>query len=186
LIPSSARAGTILLWKTPPPSDILRLAISERRLEPWYQTPNTERNAELSPDRRWVAYEASDLGEPSEFNVYVRPFAKPDDRQIEISARGGRQPAWSHDGSEIFFVADDGALDSVRFNPETGVADKPTQILPARYYRGGVSGFSALRMYDVAKDGRFLMIKDAIPDRGPSIVVTQNWLEELKRLVPTK
>jgi hypothetical protein len=45
------------------------------------------------------------------------------------------------------------------------------------------------RMYDLSRDGRrFLMIKavegaeQAAPP--PQIVVVQNWLEELKRLVP--
>ncbi|HYN64650.1 MAG TPA: hypothetical protein VES36_08600, partial [Candidatus Limnocylindrales bacterium] len=41
--------------------------------------------------------------------------------------------------------------------------------------------------YDVAPDGRFLMIKpigdtEVVPSQ---IVVIQNWFEELKRLVPT-
>ena len=44
------------------------------------------------------------------------------------------------------------------------------------------------RHYDVSRDGRFLMIKDARrPDEvnvPPQIVVVQNWLDELKRLVP--
>jgi hypothetical protein len=132
-----------------------------------------------------VAYEASSPGESARFNGYVRPFANPHDRLIEISTGGGKQPAWSHDGTELFFVAGDGALNSVRFHAESGVSAAPTQILPARYYRGTASGFAAGRMYDVAKDGRFLMLKDALPDRGPAIVVTHNWLEELKGLVPT-
>ena len=47
----------------------------------------------------------------------------------------------------------------------------------------------SLRTYDVSLDGqRFLMIKDAAgPDQSaspPRIVVVQNWLEEVKRLVP--
>ena len=37
--------------------------------------------------------------------------------------------------------------------------------------------------YDVSADGRFLMVALRSPDR---LVVVQNWLEELKRLVPTK
>jgi hypothetical protein len=41
--------------------------------------------------------------------------------------------------------------------------------------------------YDVAPDGRFLLLKDETPglprDR---IVVIQNWFEELTRLVPTE
>ena len=47
------------------------------------------------------------------------------------------------------------------------------------------------RAYDVSPDGqRFLMIKEgaAGTETAPpaSIVVVQNWLEELKRLVPPK
>ena len=46
------------------------------------------------------------------------------------------------------------------------------------------------RTYDVSRDGRFLMIKDAPagdPNAAPaSIVVVLNWFEELTRLVPTK
>jgi hypothetical protein len=45
------------------------------------------------------------------------------------------------------------------------------------------------RQYDVTADGqRFLMIKEAARDTGAaeSIIVVQNWTEELKRLVPTR
>ena len=51
----------------------------------------------------------------------------------------------------------------------------------------GVAG----RSYDVDPDGkRFLMIKDATAGdpsaTRSSIIVVENWFEELKRLVPTK
>jgi hypothetical protein len=41
-------------------------------------------------------------------------------------------------------------------------------------------------MYDVSPDGRFVMLRDAGAGKAvpPQIVVVQNWLEELKRLVP--
>jgi hypothetical protein len=48
------------------------------------------------------------------------------------------------------------------------------------------------RTYDVSPDGqRFLMIKvggesDQTAALPPSIVIVQNWSEELKRLVPTR
>ena len=50
---------------------------------------------------------------------------------------------------------------------------------------------ASFRTYDVSLDGkRFLMIKEGGgPNQSaapPSIVVVQNWFEELKRLVPTK
>jgi hypothetical protein len=44
------------------------------------------------------------------------------------------------------------------------------------------------RPYDIAPDGRFLIIRSGQADAGagtaPQIVVVQNWTEELKRLVP--
>jgi hypothetical protein len=43
--------------------------------------------------------------------------------------------------------------------------------------------------YDVAPDGRFLMIEpsDTSADAAPaSIVVVENWAEEIKRLAPTR
>ena len=45
------------------------------------------------------------------------------------------------------------------------------------------------RSYDVAPDGqRFLMIKEGTgtddDSPAPQIIVVQNWLEELRRLVP--
>ena len=45
------------------------------------------------------------------------------------------------------------------------------------------------RPYDIAPDGRFLMIRSAQADAGigtaATLIVVQNWFEELKRLVPT-
>ena len=49
---------------------------------------------------------------------------------------------------------------------------------------------SGRRPYDIAPDGRFIIIRSGQADAGvgtaPQIVVVQNWFEELKRLVPTK
>ena len=39
--------------------------------------------------------------------------------------------------------------------------------------------------YDVSPDGRFLMI-DAADSYEASLILVQNWFEELKRLVPTE
>ena len=63
----------------------------------------------------------------------------------------------------------------------------PTMVLEEPYF-GGV-GNSSPRTYDVSPDGqRFLMLKQvASPDQSAAparIVVVQNWMEELKRLVP--
>ena len=64
----------------------------------------------------------------------------------------------------------------------------PIKLFDTRgYLAGGARDTAAGRTYDVSADGRFLMIKNA-PVRegtlGPqSIMVIQNWVEELKRRV---
>ena len=65
-------------------------------------------------------------------------------------------------------------------------AGSPTILVQGNYLAP-----QTLRLtYDVSLDGkRFLMIKNAEAQTDatpPQIVVVQNWLEELKRLVPTK
>jgi hypothetical protein len=70
----------------------------------------------------------------------------------------------------------------------TWAATAPTRLFEGRY---GAQANQTGRTYDIAPDGkRFLMIKPgdsadqtAVPT---SLVVVQNWLEGLKRLVPTR
>lgn len=67
------------------------------------RTENDERESDLSPDGRWVAYSASEAG--GRFDIYVRAF--PDDgRRWKISDGGGVYPRWSASRSTLFFVTD--------------------------------------------------------------------------------
>jgi hypothetical protein len=65
-------------------------------------------------------------------------------------------------------------------------AGNPTLLFEGRYLMNAVF---AGRTYDVSPDGqRFLMIKEGTSTDQASasqVIVVQNWLEELKRLVPT-
>jgi hypothetical protein len=61
----------------------------------------------------------------------------------------------------------------------------PRTVLDSEYFAD--AGPAPGRPYDLARDGRFLMIKENARDlRSASIIVVQNWFEELKRLVPAK
>jgi hypothetical protein len=67
------------------------------------------------------------------------------------------------------------------------VATTPTQVVRQGYYT--IPQWWGLS-YDISSDGqRFLMLKEGGADgttAPASIIVVQNWVEELKRLVPTK
>jgi serine/threonine-protein kinase len=151
------------------------------------QGPLVDRNAEVSPDGQWLAYESNDSGQPQ---VFVRPFPDVNKSKTQVSTVGGTEPLWARNGEELFYIAPGGALTSVPVKRgTTWTPGTPTKLFEAGYFRGGVGTGSDSRMYDVSPDGRrFLMIKQDVSASQPAarIVVVQHWLEELKRLVPMK
>jgi eukaryotic-like serine/threonine-protein kinase len=182
--------GTRLVFTETAPAtgqDVMQLRLDGTpAVTPLVQTPFSERNAEVAPDGRWLAYEANDSGR---FNVYVRPFPDVSSGYWQVSTDGGTRPLWARNSQELFYLSPTGDLMRV------GVALGPTwaATAPTRLFEGsyGAAANQSGRTYDVAPDGkRFLMIKaggrreqTAVPT---SLVVVQNWREELKRLVPAR
>ena len=178
----------VLFWEAggKTATDVMMLTLEkDRRVQPLIQGPLVDRNAEVSPDGQWLAYESNDSGQPQ---VFVRPFPDVNKGKIQVSTVGGAQPLWARNGQELFYIAPGGVLMSVPVKRgTTWTAGTPTKLIEAPYFRGG--GGNDSRMYDVSPDGkRFLMIKQDVSANQPAarIVVVQHWLEELKRLVPTK
>jgi serine/threonine-protein kinase len=137
-------------------------------------------DAVFSPDGRWVAYQAGDLG-TGEATTYVQPFP-PTGAKYEI-ARGGR-PMWSRDGKELFFVPAPSQfmVVSVRSDPEF-VFTSPA-IVPRRF---GLAPPMNPRPYDILPDGRFITVDVtnlAGELQSAQINVVLNWFDELKAKVP--
>jgi serine/threonine-protein kinase len=160
------------------------------RVEPLLQTSFDERNAAISPDGRWMAYESTESGQS---RIYVRPFPNVAGARYEISSAGGRTPAWAPDGHDLFFVNRTSMMTVAVQLTSTFSAGNPAKLFdaPGILLDGRFGASSTNRTYDVSRDGRFLMIKE---DTGSSedhaspasMIVVQNWFEELKARVPTK
>lgn len=183
--------GTIVYTEVSSPSsaDIMTLTPGADAGVALVRGPSTERSGEVSPDGRWLAYESNEAEPESE--IFVRPFASAQSARQTISTGGGTQPVWSRDGTELFYLAPNGTLMGVGVKKgDTWAATPAVEVFPGpSYYRG--SGPNSARSYDVAADGkRFLMVKPVAGNDGgttlASVIVVQNWLEELKRLVPTR
>ena len=152
-------------------------------LEPLLDTEFAERNPEISPDGRWIAYESDESGR---FEVYIRPFPAVDEGKWIISRAGGTRPLWAPDGRELFFVEPGERLMAVPIHTtDTTVSlGRPEALanLPPDPARLG-------RNYDVSPDGRFIVVRQAGVTDDPSsahrVVIVQHWLPELLRLVPT-
>ena len=142
--------------------------------------PSNEVNGEVSPDGRWLAFQSNETGRGE---IYVRPFPEVSGSRAQVSTDGGVRPAWSRDGREMFYLWQ-GAMMAVPVQTTPGFKAGTPQVLFKGDYLAPQNG----RTYDVSPDGkRFLMIKAGPETEAPveaSIVVVQNWLEELKRRVP--
>ena len=137
-----------------------------------------ERNADISPDGRWLAYASNVSGQ---YGIYVRPFPNVEEGQWLISKDGGTQPLWAPDGRELFYLAPGSRLMAVGVETKPGFTPGDAQELFGGYYAR-----QGRRTYDVSPDGeRFLMIKEGAGRGGEGFILVQNWFEELKRLVPT-
>ncbi len=166
--------------------DILQVPLTgNRQPAPLIQTMYSERNVDLSPDGRWVAYESVESGQ---FEVYVRPFPDVTAGKWQASTNGGSQAMWAPGGNELFYVAGAGGIMSVRVDPGPPmVIGAPAKIIDGPYM-WRVDGFAG-RLYDVSRDGRrFVVLKDAgAADQSAApatVTVVQNWSEELKRATP--
>ena len=184
--------GTTLLYsKANLPRDIFMIPIAGPAGPgtPLLAGPASEGSPTVSPDGRWLAYASNESGD---YEIYVRPFPDVDAGRWQISRGGGVHPQWSRDGTELFYLEvrdPDVAMLAVPVEPgETFRPGAPTELFAGPYSYGAT--VAAPDVYDVAADGRFLMIKQPeAPDDGqtqPDIVIVENWIEELKRLVPVE
>jgi Tol biopolymer transport system component len=149
-------------------------------------TAAIEFNPEVSPDGRYLAYQSNESGRDE---IYVKPFPRVSEGRWQVSTEGGTRPTWARNGRELFYVDLANAMTAVPVQTAmpTFSAGNPTRLFPTAY----PTSLTAPRDYDVAPDGRrFLMVKaDATRDRTTtpaSMIVVQNWFEELKQHVPAK
>jgi Tol biopolymer transport system component len=136
------------------------------------ETPASEGvGASVSPDGRWVAYTSDSTGSTE---VWVRPFPGPG-APIRVSPNGGVEPLWSRNGKELYYFQ---GTSLVSVAVEAGSAfnfKPPTRLFESTYQRGGQPP-----TYDVAADGRFVMVKSE-SQIGNAISVILNWQELLRQ-----
>jgi Tol biopolymer transport system component len=137
------------------------------------------RQPSLSPDGRWIAYSA----EIEAFQVFVSNYPELTVHH-QVSIDGGREPRWSRDGKEIVYRSFTRMLAASVDTTRGFYTSKPRLIFDRDFAIGDSDG-SFGNDYDLAPDGRFLMMKRG-PREGPlGLRVTLNWVDELVRRVPT-
>jgi serine/threonine-protein kinase len=132
----------------------------------------------VSPDGRWLAYTSTRTGGTE---VWVQSY--PEGVPIRVSSNGGYEPRWSADGRELFFLQRNELMSAaVEAGTEFSFA-APKSLFSGRYTLFPTGGAVS---YDVAPDGRFVMILPEERSRetaSPGVVVVLNFGEELKERV---
>lgn len=138
------------------------------------RTEFEERDAQLSPDGKWIAYESTKSGRSE---VVVQPFSA-SGPQWQISSNGGAQPRWRRDGREVFYIGLDGRLMAVPLRTtsdgSTVEAGAPLPLFDARV--GAAVQRISGPQYMVTPDGqRFLMNRLTEETHTSPITVILNW-----------
>jgi serine/threonine protein kinase len=174
----AARLGSDVRARTP--NDIVALPMTgEAAPRDVVVTPAEEgmEGLSVSPDGRWIAYAANPTGQTE---IWVRPYPGPG-APVRVSPGGGTEPVWARNGRELFYID----LPKGQFMAVSIQAQRELRFsAPVALFNLREFAFSSQPpSYDVAADGRFLMIRPAGnvgPGRRPLTVVL-NWAEELRR-----
>jgi Tol biopolymer transport system component len=171
-----ARDGRTILYQTFDAAtrwDIWALPLNgDRKPIPLVHTTFDERDARFSPDGSWIAYSSDESGRSQ---IYVQRFPAASGK-VPISTSGGVQPVWTHDGSELFYIALDGRLMSVpiRFSGNEVEASAPVPLFMTHV--GPLTASLVQQYYAVSQDGqRFLMSTIADDSTTSPITVILNW-----------
>jgi Tol biopolymer transport system component len=126
-----------------------------------------QREAQLSPDGRWMAYASNESGR---FEIYVRPYPT-GPGHWKVSIDGGVEPRWRDDGRELFFVGPDRRLRAVSIaRSDTFAPGAPALLFDARI------ADTWWWDYVVLPGGREFVLKQAADgDRSSPVTVVVNW-----------
>ncbi len=134
----------------------------------------TDWGPDIAPDGRWFAFTSDESGR---YEIYARAFGS--DRSFTVSLDGGEEPIFSEDGTRIYyrngnrFMAIpvlEASADGSRFR-----AGRPEIVVAGAY--ANVFGLS----YDVAPDGRFLLLRtDGGTERPDHLNVILDWKPDLE------
>ncbi|MEJ2582370.1 MAG: hypothetical protein P8127_12180, partial [Acidobacteriota bacterium] len=129
----------------------------------------------VSPNGRWLAYVSGQSGRDE---VYVAAYPKPEG-VVQVSVAGGANPAWSADGSEIYY------FQGREFIAVTVAADRGLRVVGRRtLFESDIRQYRWHRQYDVHPDGQhFVMIEDP---PGGHLEVILNWFTELEQTLDRK
>jgi len=149
----------------------------DRKPVPLLETGFDKFQARVSPNSNFVAYSTNESGT---YQVVVQTFPDASGGKWQISATGGVEPKWRRDGRELYYLGTDGKLMSVAISGPPFTAGRPVELFQTPL-TVNLAQPTRDRRYDVAPDGRFLMVVPGATGVPTPYSVIVNWTEGLAR-----
>ena len=149
----------------------------DRQPRTFIATPYDEGSGVFSTDGRWVAYTSDESGR-NEVHVAAFPDAS---RRYRVSSGGGSHPRWSRDGRELFYISGKSMM-SVPIERQGAdlVFGQARTLFEKQLQTYGGTAFYTPSRYDVAEDGRFLVLLRSGEEAPPPLTLVYHWTEMLK------
>ena len=138
---------------------------------PFLKSTFSAREANFSPDGKWLAYCSNESGE---YRVYVVPFPGPGGKW-QASTGEGRGPIWRHDGKELFYLSADNKVMAAKVEASGGslAVGEAHALFDSHSY--GVFG-----RYDVSADGQRFVVAYEASQPSSTLTLVTNWDAELR------
>jgi len=131
--------------------------------------------AHLSPDGRWLAYDATEV---DQFEVFVRRFPDGTPKK-QVSHGGGVHPRWTRDGKELVY-----------WKPGRGILAHDFSVTATDIVVGSartlldrpvLSLIDARTHYDITRDGQRLLVRQPFGPPRPGVRVLLNWTSKVAK-----
>jgi eukaryotic-like serine/threonine-protein kinase len=149
----------------------------DRKPTPLLETGFDKFQARVSPNSSFVAYSTNESGT---YQIVVQTFPDTSGGKWQISADGGVEPKWGRDGRELYYLSLDGKLMSVAISGPSFTASRPVELFQTPLTVNGAQP-TRDRRYDIAPDGRFLMVVPSSTSAPTPYSVIVNWTAGLEK-----
>jgi serine/threonine-protein kinase len=144
-------------------------------LEAFLATPFWDLEPAVSPDGRLLAWVSNETGR---WEVYLRALGG-GSRRYQVSTDGGDQPQFSASGRELFYRSGDRMMAVALPASPDAAPGAPTLLFEGRFESDPFSNDAT--NYDVARDGRFVMVQRDLERGRQQLDVVVGWAGQLTR-----
>lgn len=170
-----SRDGKYLLVRNE--AELWSYSLAEGKSWIYIKGPSVVKNAQFSPDGKYVAYATNETGD---WEIYVSPFPEASSKW-QVSRGGGEEPRWRGDEKELFYVSPDGKL--MVTNVKLGTSFESMMPVPLFQTRRRQKISSQdIFTYAISEDGNKFLFNTLMDQReAPPLSIIKNWNADLEK-----